>query len=74
MEYKRFTDCGVSDVALKTFLENYEVKILNFRLDNDYAGHEAVDKFTEKYIEKGYEVHAIFSKGKDINEDLMNRR
>ena len=70
----RISLCGVSDVALKTFLENYEVKILNFRLDNDDAGHEAVDKFTEKYIEKGYEVHSVFSKGKDINEDLMNRR
>ena len=70
----RISLCGVSDTVLKTFLENYKVKILNFRLDNDDAGHEAVDKFTEKYIEKGYEVHAVFSKGKDINEDLMNRR
>ena len=74
-QHTRISLCGVSDVALKAFLEIHkEVTVLNFRLDNDDAGHEAVDKFTEKYIEKGYEVHAVFSKGKDINEDLMNRR
>ena len=74
-QHARISLCGVSDTAMKTFLEIHkEVTVLNFRLDNDDAGHESVDKFTEKYIEKGYEVHSVFSKGKDINEDLMNRR
>ena len=68
----RLSLCGIADTALKAFLEIHkEVKILNFRLDNDETGHETVDKYTEKYQKSGYEVHAVFSKEKDINEDLQ---
>ena len=68
----RLSLCGISDTALKAFLEIHkEVKILNFRLDNDETGYETVDKYIEKYQKLGYEVHAVFSKEKDINEDLQ---
>ena len=68
----RLSLCGIADTALKAFLEIHkEVKILNFRLDNDETGHETVDKYTEKYQKLGYEVHAVFSREKDINEDLQ---
>ncbi len=74
--YKRQTRlalCGSSDVALEAFLERHkDVKVLHFRLDNDEAGRAAAAKYTEKYQARGYEVHAVFSKGKDINEDLIN--
>lgn len=69
----RLALCGSSDVALEVFLERHkEVKILNFRLDNDEAGRAAVEKYTAKYQMKGYEVHCVFSKGKDVNEDLIS--
>ncbi|MDD6489350.1 MAG: DUF3991 domain-containing protein [Clostridia bacterium] len=71
----RLALCGSSDVALEAFLERHkEVKVLNFRLDNDEAGRAAVAKYTTKYQAKGYEVHCVFSKGKDVNEDLINRK
>lgn len=76
--YKRQTRlalCGSSDTALEAFLKRHEeVKILHFRLDNDEAGQAAVAKYTAKYQALGYEVHFVFSKGKDVNEDLINRK
>ena len=69
----RLALCGSSDVALEAFSGRHkEVKVLHFRLDNDEAGRAAVAKYTEKYRAKGYEVHSVFSKGKDVNEDLIN--
>ena len=69
----RLALCGSSDVALEAFLERHkEVKILNFRLDNDEAGRTAVTKYKTKYEAKGYEVHSVFSQSKDINDDLRN--
>lgn len=69
----RLALCGSSDVALEAFLERHkEVKILSFRLDNDEAGRTAVAKYKTKYEAKGYEVHSVFSKSKDINDDLRN--
>ena len=69
----RLALCGSSDVALEAFLERHsEVRVLHFRLDNDEAGRAAVEKYTAKYQAKGYEVHSFFSKGKDVNEDLIN--
>ena len=47
--------------------------MLHFRLDNDEAGRAAVAKYTEKYQARGYEVHCVFSKGKDVNEDLIHK-
>ena len=64
---------GSSDVALEAFLERHsEVRVLHFRLDNDEAGRAAAQKYTAKYQTRGYEVHSVFSKGKDVNEDLIN--
>lgn len=69
----RLALCGSSDVALEAFLERHkEVKVLHFRLDNDEAGRTSVEKYTAKYQARGYEVHSVFSKGKDVNEDLIN--
>ena len=69
----RLALCGSSDVALEAFLERHsEVRVLHFRLDNDEAGRAAVKKYTAKYQARGYEVHSVFSKGKDVNEDLIN--
>ena len=71
----RLALCGSSDVALEAFLERHsDVKVLNFRLDNDEAGRTAVKKYKEKYETRGYEVNAVFGKSKDINEDLLNRQ
>ena len=70
----RLALCGSSDVALEAFLERHkEVKVLHFRLDNDEAGRTAVEKYTAKYQARGYEVHSVFSRGKDVNEDLTNK-
>lgn len=70
----RISLSGTSDVALEAFLERHkEIKTLNFRLDNDEAGITAVQKYKAKYEARGYTVNAVFSKGKDINEDLVNR-
>ena len=70
----RLALCGSSDVALEAFLERHsEVRVLHFRLDNDEAGRAAAQKYTAKYQTRGYEVHCIFSKGKDVNEDLLHK-
>ena len=69
----RISLCGTSDVALQSYLERHpEVKVLNFRLDNDEAGHQQTEHYIEKYTAKGYKVNAVFSKAKDVNEDLVN--
>ena len=68
----RLALCGSSDVALEAYLARHkEVKALNFRLDNDEAGRTAVKIYKEKYEAKGYEVNFVFSKNKDVNEDLL---
>jgi hypothetical protein len=73
-KYSRLALSGSSDVALEAFLKRHkEVKVLHFRLDNDEAGRAAVEKYTAKYQARGYEVNAVFSKGKDVNEDLLNK-
>ena len=70
----RITLGGTSDVALDAFLEQHkEVRVLNFRLDNDEAGRAAVKKYKEKYLALGYQVNAVFSKNKDVNEDLIKK-
>ena len=47
--------------------------MLNFRLDNDEAGISAVKKYKEKYLALGYKVNAVFSRNKDVNEDLIKK-
>ena len=46
---------------------------MHLRFDNDEAGRAAVTKYKAKYEAEGYEVHYVFSKGKDVNDDLINR-
>ena len=71
----RISLCGTSDVALQSYLERHpEVKVLNFRLDNDESGHQQTERYIKEYTAKGYKVNAVFSKGKDVNEDLVNRK
>lgn len=73
-EQTRLALCGSSDVALKAFLERHpEVTTINFRLDNDEAGRTAVAKYKAEYQALGYKVNAVFSKNKDVNEDLLKR-
>lgn len=73
-EQTRLALCGTSDVALEDFLKRHpEVKVLHFRLDNDEAGKKAVKDYKAKYEKMGYIVKAVFSNGKDINEDLIMR-
>ena len=69
----RLALCGSSDVALEAFLERHPgmVKTINLRLDNDAAGRAAVGKYKEKYGAMGYKVNAVFSKNRDVNEDLI---
>ena len=73
-EQTRLALCGSSDVALKAFLERHpEVKTINLRLDNDEAGRTAVSKYIAKYQALGYKVNTVFSKNKDVNEDLLKK-
>ena len=70
----RLALCGTSDVALKAFLERHpEVTTINLRLDNDEAGRMAVSEYKAKYQALGYTVNAVFSKNKDVNEDLVKK-
>lgn len=74
-KYSRIALSGSSDVALEAFLKRHkEVRTLHFRLDNDEAGRAAVAKYKKKYSEMGYEVKAVFSKGKDVNDDLKRQQ
>ena len=59
---------------MKAFLERHpEVTTINFRLDNDEAGRTAVAKYKAEYQALGYKVNAVFSKNKDVNEDLLKK-
>ena len=64
-EQTRLALCGSSDVA--------QVTTINLRLDNDEAGRAAVSKYIAKYEALGYKVNAVFSKNKDVNEDLLRK-
>lgn len=63
---------GVSDKALKTFLQENksDIRHINLCLDNDDAGNSAAEKLTEIY-KLGYEVTREKPKLKDFNEDLL---
>lgn len=70
----RLALCGTTDVALKAFLERHpEVTTINLRLDNDDGGKNAVMEYRAKYEALGYKVNFVFSKNKDVNEDLLRR-
>lgn len=70
----RLSLSGTSDVALEHYLKTHpDVRELNFRLDNDEAGHKATETLMQKYAGKGYIVHYAFPKTKDINQDLFTK-
>lgn len=72
-EQTRLSLCGTSDYALVAFIQRYpSVRRIEFRLDNDAAGHKATEEYLAKYSKLGYEVNAVFSKRKDINDDLCS--
>ena len=70
---------GVSDLALKKFLENFpNVHTINLCLDNDEAGRKACEDIIKMLEELGkannkvYKVNVLPAKlGKDYNEMLM---
>ncbi len=70
---------GVSDLALKKFLETFPyVHTVNLCLDNDEAGHKACEDITKMLGElgkangKAYKVNILPPKrGKDYNEMLL---
>ena len=68
----RLSLAGVSDNALKRFLNDYpEVEEICFCLDNDAAGKEATEMLMMKYAAKGYTVSSEPPAHKDYNEDLQ---
>lgn len=68
----RLSLAGVSDNALKHFLNDYpEVEEICFCLDNDTAGLTAADLLMRKYAAKGYTVSSEPPTHKDYNEDLQ---
>ena len=68
----RLSLAGVSDNALKRFLNDYpEVEKICFCLDNDAAGKEAMEMLMMKYAAKGYTVSSEPPAHKDYNEDLQ---
>lgn len=72
MAHSRLSLSGTSDVALEHYLMTHpDVRELNFRLDNDAAGHKATEELMAKYEKKGYIVHCMFAKEKDLNADLV---
>lgn len=72
MAHSRLSLSGTSDVALEHYLNTHpDIRELNFRLDNDEAGHKATEELMAKYEKKGYTVHCMFAEEKDLNEDLV---
>lgn len=64
---------GVCDNALEHYLkDNPECSEICFCLDNDPAGIAATEKYTAKYLDKGYKVTSDVPLHKDFNEDLQS--
>ena len=60
-----------SDTVMITVSAKSGVKV-GARKAYDEAGRAAATKYTAKYQARGYEVRSVFSRGKDVNEDLIN--
>lgn len=61
---------GVNDMALNRFLsDNPQIRKIEFALDNDSVGTQAIEYFKEKYKSNFILSRTIFE-GKDINEYL----
>ncbi len=77
---------GLQDGALKQFLtDNPQIKEIVFALDNDKDvvnqqgqptnhGQNAAKKFKEAYAQLGYKTLVQTPKGKDFNEDLVQKQ
>ncbi|SHH09520.1 DUF3991 and TOPRIM domain-containing protein [Desulfosporosinus lacus] len=62
----------LGDVSLEHYLKGHpEINRIIFCLDNDQWGHQALDRWVEKY-KPNYAVAHHFPKGKDWNEDLVS--
>lgn len=62
----------LGDAALEQYLKDHpEIKQIIFCVDNDKWGHQAVERWTDKY-KSDYSVAYHFPKGKDWNEDLIS--
>ncbi|AFM01478.1 DNA primase [Desulfitobacterium dehalogenans ATCC 51507] len=62
----------LGDVALEQYLKDHpEIKQIIFCVDNDKWGHQAVERWTDKY-KSDYSIAHHFPKGKDWNEDLIS--
>lgn len=72
LDSTRLSLAGVSDNALKHFLNEYpEVEEICFCLDNDAAGINATEKYMAKYADWGFKVSSEPPTLKDYNEDLV---
>lgn len=72
LDSTRLSLAGVSDNALKHFLNEYpEVEEICFCLDNDAAGINATEKYMAKYADWGFKVSSEPPTHKDYNEDLQ---
>ena len=72
LDSTRLSLAGVSDNALKHFLNEYpEVEEICFCLDNDAAGINATEKYMAKYADWGLKVSSEPPTLKDYNEDLQ---
>ena len=72
LDSTRLSLAGVSDNALKHFLNEYpEVEEICFCLDNDAAGIKATEKYMAKYADWGFKVSSEPPTHKDYNEDLQ---
>lgn len=72
----RIALCGVSDTALKFFLDSHKnITTIKLCLDNDYAGWKANLILKSQYCELGYKIQLIHYNNvpkKDINEILCD--
>jgi hypothetical protein len=71
--HTRVALCGNCDIALEGFLErNPHIKKLVWSVDNDAGGQKAINRYFQKYADKGYAQVVDLPKTKDWNSDLQN--
>lgn len=67
--------CGVGSQSMMKMLElNPHLKKVALCLDNDEAGHKALERLKNQLTEIGYESYSLMSQGKDWNDDLLNNQ
>jgi DNA primase (bacterial type) len=71
--HTRVALCGNCDIALEGYLKrNPHIKKLVWSVDNDAGGQKAIDRYFQKYADKGYTQLVDLPKTKDWNSDLQN--